>query len=188
MDRKAFLRVGWRRLADAAISLTQVAASRVGGKLIRPPGVLDELDFLTHCTRCGDCVKACGPGSILVAGGRAGLNVGTPYLDPNGHRPCFVCDDLPCIAACEAGALVPMAIAQLRMGVALVDRERCFAWQGEACDACLRPCPLGSAAIFADPRTGKVYVDPDHCIGCGQCAYHCPTDPGSIRLVRLGSG
>lgn len=38
--------------------------------------------------------------------------------------------------------------------------------------ACMEVCPTG--AIQRDSQTGAVVLDTGMCIGCGQCALHCP--------------
>ena len=35
------------------------AVTGLGPKLLRPPGALDEFEFLTKCTRCDRCMRAC---------------------------------------------------------------------------------------------------------------------------------
>ena len=49
------------------------AVTNLGPRLLRPPGALDELAFLTKCTRCDKCVRACPENAILKAGPSAGL-------------------------------------------------------------------------------------------------------------------
>ncbi|MBP1773199.1 MAG: hypothetical protein H6P99_2362, partial [Holophagaceae bacterium] len=43
------------------------AVTGLGPKLLRPPGALEELEFLTKCTRCDKCVRACPENAILKA-------------------------------------------------------------------------------------------------------------------------
>ncbi len=183
-SRGEFLRGGLRHLASAAASLASAAAERVAGRWIRPPGALDELDFLTHCTRCGACADACPHDAILtLEGGVAGLHHGTPHLDP-ARRPCHLCEDLPCIAACPEGALLPTSPADVRLALARIHRQTCLAWAGDPCEACIHACPWPGDAIYAEVGTDHVFIDPDRCTGCGLCALHCPTDPASISFTR----
>ncbi len=72
--------------------------------VLRPPGALAEHEFLDACTRCGDCIEACEPGAIRIAPERMRAAAGTPMIDAS-ESPCMLCEDLPCIAACETGAL-----------------------------------------------------------------------------------
>ena len=51
----------------------------------RPPWAIDESQFLTLCTRCGDCFKAC-PNGLIKPADRPEYDgspiAGTPVLDP----------------------------------------------------------------------------------------------------------
>jgi len=71
----------------------------LGAHLIRPPGALDELSFLSACTRCDKCIEACPQDALIKADAKTGLAVGTPHIDPR-RTPCFLCTELPCITAC----------------------------------------------------------------------------------------
>ena len=72
--------------------------------LQRPPGAIAEGQFLAACTRCGDCIEVCPPRAIVKAPEAAGNRAGTPMIDAL-RSPCVMCDDLPCIDACEPGVL-----------------------------------------------------------------------------------
>jgi MauM/NapG family ferredoxin protein len=168
------------------------AVTGVGPKLLRPPGALDELAFLTACTRCDKCLHACPHDAILKAPPGAGLSVGTPYIQPQ-NMPCFLCTDLPCVPACPEGALLwprlqfgdqvqegPRAV---RMGTARIKESRCLTFpsedrEAEDCRVCVDRCPFpGEAILMEEPQPGErphPKVDVDHCTGCGLCAYACP--------------
>ena len=169
-----------------------------GPRLLRPPGALDEFDFLVACTRCDKCVRACPQGSIFKAGPQAVLAAGTPAMEPR-IMPCFLCTDLPCVTACPEGALVwpkrraagrdlegPPAV---RMGTARVKRSRCLTYAREdrpaqSCRTCVDRCPYPGVAI----RMGEPSPDgPAHpqvveafCTGCGLCTFGCPTPQPAI--------
>src|SRR5256885_11042445 len=92
---------------------------------LRPPGAVAEELFLDRCTRCGDCLPACPYGSI-----KKDVATGYPIIFAN-ESPCYLCEDFPCIAACETEALLPVGDrAEVRMGVAVVSRAACTADQG----------------------------------------------------------
>lgn len=149
-------------------------------RVLRPPGALAEAAFLQACTRCDACAGACPAFSIKVAGRGDPAAPGTPYLhDPSGS-PCLLCPDTPCIAACEPGALVP---GSMRMGRAEIASDRCVAFAGEACGACVTACPLGEEAIVL--RGGRPIVVPLGCVGCGQCLSACPVEGGAIAVLPL---
>ena len=171
-----------------------------GPKLLRPPGALDEFDFLLACTRCDKCIRACPQSSIYKAGPQAVLAAGTPVIEPR-IMPCFLCTDLPCITACPEGALVwpkrkvagqqlegPQAV---RMGTARVRRGRCLTYEqddrpAQACRTCVDRCPYPGVAIrmgepgpdgLAHPEVSK-----DFCTGCGLCSFGCPTPEPAIVI------
>jgi len=167
-----------------------------GPKLLRPPGALEEFDFLVACTRCDKCMRACPQGSIYRAGPQAGLAAGTPIIEPR-IMPCFLCTDLPCVTACPDGALVwprvkvaghelegPPAV---RMGTARVKRGRCVTYgeRAQPCRTCVDRCPYPGVAIrMSEPgKDGLAHpeVVADYCTGCGLCSFGCPTpDPAIV--------
>jgi ferredoxin-type protein NapG len=72
---------------------------------LRPPGALDEKDFLASCIKCGQCVQVCPVQAIKLADLVDGFGVGVPYIDAR-EQPCdFSCDAVQCILACPTGAL-----------------------------------------------------------------------------------
>lgn len=90
-------------------------------KRLRPPGALDEKDFLGSCIKCGQCVQVCPVSAIKLADLVDGMGVGTPYIDPR-HQACdFSCDAVQCILACPTGSLTyhKPAFLAVRPGAAL---------------------------------------------------------------------
>jgi len=74
-------------------------------KRLRPPGALDEKDFLASCIKCGQCVQVCPVQAIKLADLIDGFGVGTPHIEAR-HQACdFSCDAVQCILACPTGAL-----------------------------------------------------------------------------------
>ncbi|GAB4169519.1 MAG: ferredoxin-type protein NapG [Rhodocyclaceae bacterium] len=72
---------------------------------LRPPGALDEKDFLASCIKCGQCVQVCPVQAIRLADLVDGFGVGTPYIDARAQACDFSCDAVQCILACPTGAL-----------------------------------------------------------------------------------
>jgi len=62
---------------------------------VRPPGALPEADFLSACTRCDDCIKACPHLVIRKAGIEVGKDVATtPIIVPETILADFATDSL----------------------------------------------------------------------------------------------
>jgi len=173
-------------------------------RLIRPPGALDEPDFLSRCIRCGECMKVCPTNSLQPAfteGGLEGLwsPVATPrigYCEPS----CVLCSEV-----CPTGAIWKLTPREkgwvggvgdanpngeqtksVRLGTAFYDRGRCLPWaMATDCIVCEEWCPVSPKAIYlqdadvidADGNTKTVkqpHIDPSRCVGCGACEYACP--------------
>ena len=175
--------------------------------ILRPPGALQEDDFLATCIKCGMCVEACPFDTLKLAKPGDNKPLGTPFFEPR-EIPCYMCIDIPCVPVCPTKALdiksvqnekKELDINKARMGVAVVDDNSCIAFWGIQCDACYRACPLLGEAIAIEytknERTGKhaflkPVVYPDICTGCGLCELACVTEKAAIfvlpREVALG--
>ena len=145
---------------------------------LRPPGAVGESLFLERCTRCSDCAKACPHGAIVFD-----KRDGSPVIFPDVVA-CQLCEDLPCIAACETEALTAVADCRdVRMGVALVSERSCTAGQG--CHACVSRCPTDALSMnFEDMR---LVVASERCVGCGICEQICKTvnDRLAIKVTPM---
>ncbi|PSW00641.1 ferredoxin-type protein NapG [Photobacterium lipolyticum] len=198
-SRRRFLRDAMRTAIGAGTAATvlglQTRQSQADvGVPIRPPGALDEPDFLQACLRCGLCVQACPYNTLKLATLVSPVATGTPYFTAR-QIPCEMCEDIPCVVACPSGALDPAMtdIYQSRMGTAvLIDHENCLNWQGLRCDVCHRVCPLIDEAItleaIRNQRTGYhakfiPTVHTDACTGCGKCEEACVLDEAAIKVV-----
>jgi translation initiation factor RLI1 len=59
------------------------------------------------------------------------------------------------------------------MGLAVVDKHQCYAWQEQTlCRTCYDVCPFKNKAIMLEEL--KPIVLEDHCTGCGICTHACP--------------
>jgi ferredoxin-type protein NapF len=146
----------------------------------RPPGAGSEARFVTDCTRCGDCITACPHAAIGVLPEGAGEATGTPAMNTQ-NRPCHLCEDMPCIAACEPAALVMVAPQEALLGLAEIDEARCFPFMGPECGACVGSCPLKAIRL---ERTRPI-IDANLCAGCGLCVEACPVWDGAINILTI---
>jgi ferredoxin-type protein NapG len=184
--RRQFISDSARSMAKAVLEFSKEtdavqppAPPPVRADWLRPPGAVAESVFMERCTACGDCVKACPPGAI-------GFHEqdGTPVLFAD-QSPCLLCEDLPCIASCETGALEPVgSVADVRMGTAVVSHRLCTAGQG--CHACVSKCPMHALAM--DFESMQLAVVVETCVGCGICEMVCKTvnDHVAIRVRPFG--
>lgn len=201
MSRRRLLQTGARAAAGAVVGGVGLFALVEESKslpalALRPPGALDEKDFLAACVRCGLCVRACPFDTLKLARFGDGVAAGSPYFTAR-DVPCFLCDDIPCVVACPTGALDTALtdIEDARMGVAvIVSRDTCLNLQGFRCDVCYRECPLIDKAITLElshnTRTGKhaifePYVHADVCTGCGICEKRCVLEEAAIKVLPL---
>lgn len=145
----------------------------------RPPGAVDEVSFLSGCTRCNECITACPVSAIVHAPARFREAAGTPMIDPYASA-CIMCEDTPCIAACEPGVL--RAEQPRKMGVAMIQMMACLAHTGSFCSVCSERCPVPGAIKVS---AGKPTIDADLCTGCGVCASVCPAPTNAIVLMPL---
>lgn len=202
-SRRAFLLGAARAIGLAALGtlvwsayVDEVTASEL---MLRPPGALDEKDFLKTCIKCGMCVEACPYDTLMLAKPGDHKPLGTPYFIPR-DIPCYMCPDIPCVPVCPTGALDitrvttenRLDINKAEMGLAVVDMESCIAYWGIQCDACYRACPLLDVAISLqydkNERTGKhAFLKPivhnDSCTGCGLCEHACVTEKAAIFVL-----
>ncbi len=145
--------------------------------IFRPPGAIEEQQFLAGCTRCNECSTACPHQAIRPAADRLGAVAGTPTIEAD-IAACLMCVDFPCIAACEPGVLSDQIPAI--MGTALITAHLCVAHHGTTCTVCSERCPVEGAITI---EVGKPIVNEELCTGCGVCRYVCPAPENAILLM-----
>lgn len=135
-----------------------------------PPGSGDTKRFLQHCIHCGKCAEICRFDAIKLTESANPLTSGTPYIDPE-KAPCFLC--MHCGVECPTGAITATEQKDADMGIAVLDRERCFTYMGAViCRTCFEKCPMRNTAIILENADYPVITD--KCVGCGVCSYVCP--------------
>lgn len=181
--------------------------------ILRPPGALDETDFLASCIRCYRCQDACEPGAIQFYTEKDGVLFHTPYVDPS-KAGCTLCNK--CGPACPTDALTPFEEkSDVDMGSVELREELCLSYKAKwlrheqelltqsgrqptdtdavaerrgPCGECFMFCPLRNKAIKLEPgRFLAPIIFTQHCVGCGMCEDICRTivrgEP-AIRVLR----
>jgi len=147
--------------------------------VLRPPGAIAEDAFLDGCTKCNACVEACPHDAITHAPLRFRRAAGTPMIDPI-KSPCRMCEDFPCIAACEPNVL-QMSMPKT-MGIARIDNFTCLAHTGSFCTVCSEHCPVDGAIEIPN---GKPRIIEETCTGCGVCQHVCPAPANAVLLMPV---
>jgi ferredoxin-type protein NapG len=133
-NRRTFIKISASTLFFSSLLGTGVYfAPKLNAKqtFLRPPGALNEKEFLSTCIKCGQCVQVCPYHSLSLLDMNAGNSIGTPYVDAR-NRGCYLCDLLPCVLACPSGSLNHDVIQaqQVEMGIALLKNPtKCLALQ-----------------------------------------------------------
>ncbi|MBU0992999.1 MAG: 4Fe-4S binding protein [Proteobacteria bacterium] len=170
--------------------------------LIRPPGALEEKDFLAVCVRCGECMKICIQNALQPVILEKGIEcMFTPKLVPRFGYCEFNCT--LCGQICPTGAIRKLNLPDKQkfvIGTASFDKNRCLPYdKGIPCIVCEEHCPVYDKAIKfktvqsidqkGNPVTlKKPYVVETLCIGCGICEKVCPLQGEAAVRVIAKSG
>jgi len=180
-------------------------------KLIRPPGSVEESDFLQKCIKCDQCINAC-PTNVLqpATWEEAGFEgLWTPVMNFNiGHcqLKCTLCSEV-----CPTGAIRRITVEEklgkgdhaeqgpIVLGTAFFDKGRCLPHAMDIpCVVCEEVCPVSPKAIQTRDEEvknvfgeivvlNKPFMVPELCIGCGICQNECPvTDSRAVYVTPVG--
>lgn len=168
LDRRSFL--GGCACVAATLGVGGFAciAGRADEGLLRPPGGQDESRLVSACVRCDRCRSVCPRNVIGVAPIENGfVNARTPVIDfHKGY--CDFCGK--CAEVCSTGAIRAFDEASEKIGIAIVQRDRCLAYFN-GCVICADVCEYGAITVDGD---GHPVVDAALCNGCGRCVDVCP--------------
>jgi polyferredoxin len=210
--------------AGASFAALGIAGFRLGNwpdknyspKVIRPPGSVEEREFLERCIRCAECMKVCPNNALHPALFEAGVEgLWTPILIARVGYCEFSC--VLCGQVCPTGAIQKIGESEkmgigkspIRLGTAMYDRGRCLPWaMATPCIVCEEFCPTSPKAIWTEevtvpgrpehaasaqlqPQVSVVvkrpHVDPELCIGCGACEKVCPVvDQPAVYVTSAG--
>jgi polyferredoxin len=170
-------------------------------RLIRPPGALEEEEFLKRCVKCGECMKVCITNGLQPTLLEAGLEgIWSPVLVPKiGYCEyrCTLCGQV-----CPSGAIQRLTVedkVEVRIGLAMIDKGRCLPYaHNTPCIVCEEVCPTPKKAIWFEEvivkdrdgreiRVKQPHVDLNLCIGCGICETKCPVgNKPAIYVTNIG--
>ncbi len=181
------------------------------GSLIRPPGSVEESDFLAKCIKCDQCINVCPTNVLQPATWQEGgiESLWTPVMKFTiGHCQfkCTLCSEV-----CPTGAIRRITVEEklgkasyeevgpIRLGTAFFNTGRCLPHAMEIpCVVCEEVCPTSPKAIQTkDVEVKDVYghivvlhkpfMVPDLCIGCGICETECPIkDDRAVYVTAVG--
>jgi Pyruvate/2-oxoacid:ferredoxin oxidoreductase delta subunit len=106
-----------------------------------------------------------------------------------------MCEDWPCVAACEPKALA-MAVAQVapnedgsqpppkpKLATITINTKTCLPYLGPECGACAHVCPVPGALEWEDGL--RPVINQDVCTGCALCREACILDPEAVDVSAI---
>ncbi len=192
MKRREFFKLGAQKAAEITAEVVKAKAGLRAADWLRPPFALPEDEFLSGCTRCDGCISACPHDVLFKLPARLGDRVAdTPALDL-GNRGCHMCEDWPCVVACEPNALARPEPEEgddpvlPKLAHLAINEGTCLPYAGPECGACAHACPLPGALTWPDGL--RPFINVAACTGCALCREACIVDPKAIDIRAPSSG
>ncbi|MEK7765632.1 MAG: 4Fe-4S dicluster domain-containing protein, partial [bacterium] len=200
-SRRAFLTSVLAGLATVPlVRLTGRWGANWNPELIRPPGALDEREFLERCIKCGQCMRVCPTNVLQPLGLRAGPEaLWTPHLNNRAGTSGCQLNCVACGHECPTEAIRPLTLNEklgrgaykaqgpVRIGTAFVDRGRCLPWaMDRPCIVCEENCPVTPKAIHLEEEYRTVEGGGVRVAGAG--AHALRVAGAALPADRYGTG
>ena len=178
ISRRGFLAAGAVGASLVGLGGFGAVTRQADAAYVRPPGAQSNAALVAACDRCQRCLQACPYGIVSPVPLAENLVAyGTPLLAFE-HGFCDFC--MKCVDACPTGALSFGGPAERDLGVAVVVKDACVAWDWAGCTVCKDECPVEGAITLDDHDRPVVHAD--YCDGCGKCEQVCPS--ASLRAYN----
>jgi polyferredoxin len=163
LDRRKVLVAGLAGLAFIPfVKSAGKSGKAYASSVIRPPGTVEEEEFLKRCIKCGQCMRVCPTNVLQPAMLESGLEgMWTPIMN---YRVGFCqLNCTACSQVCPTGAIQRISVEEkmglgtyasvgaVRLGLANYDLGRCLPWgKATPCVVCEEVCPVSPKAIFTE--------------------------------------
>jgi len=137
-------------------------------KVVRPPGSVEEQEFLKRCIKCDQCIRVCPTNVLQPAWFESGIEgLWTPVM--NFRMGYCQLNCTACGQVCPTGAIQRLTVEQklgyervpealggqgpVKLGTAHYDHGRCLPWSKNIpCVVCEEVCPTSPKAIHSEYR------------------------------------
>lgn len=161
-----------------AINRSEFLHGNISGqnRPVRPPWSLPEMEFRSSCDSCGKCVEKCP--TEIIEFGRGQI----PLINFDKGE-CIFCGD--CAEACPTTALQLSPDHLPWHLIAVINDNKCLAFQNVECRSCQDPCEIHAIRFLAlAGSASKPNLNTEQCNGCGACYSVCPVNAISMNIDK----